>query len=291
MILKRLLLNTKEGRGDLADNLSLTKRILTSAFVITVVALTVFFFPSWVFSLLASLMIGAALTEFFRLVEKKGIFVYKYVGVAIGMCVPIIMYFQMGGEGYFTLEPFFIVFACMFIFVLQFIRRDSSQALASIAVTLFGLLYIAWFFSFFVKLKFLQNGAMLVAFLVLVTKMGDVGAYLIGNAFGKHNLIPRISPHKTIEGTIGGLAFSIASAVAAKSFLPHFPYGHLIVLGALLGILAQVGDLAESLLKRDCGVKDSGMILPGFGGMLDLVDSLLFTTPIFYFYIVVLVKQ
>ena len=274
----------------MADNLSLTKRIFTSILLVALTGLVIFFFPNWVFSILASIMAGVALQEFFSLVEKKNIFVYKYFGIIIGMCVPLIIYFQMGGEGYFTLEPFFIVIACLFIFVLQFIRRDSSQALTSIAVTLFGLLYIAWFFSFFIKLKFLPNGALLVTFLILVTKMGDVGAYLIGNAFGKHNLIPRISPHKTVEGTIGGLVFSIATAAACKSFLPAFPYGHLIVLGTLLGILAQVGDLAESLLKRDCNVKDSGSALSGFGGMLDLMDSLLFTTPIFYFYVVVLMK-
>ena len=275
----------------MADNVTFTKRVLTSALLVTLVALVVFLFPNWVFSLMASAMIGIALMEFFNLVAKKNIFVYKYFGIIVGMCVPLIIYFQMGGEGYFTLEPFFIVIACLFIFVLQFIRRDSSQALASIAVTLFGLLYVAWFFSFFVKIKFLQNGTLLVAFLILVTKMGDVGAYLVGNAIGRHNLIPRISPHKTIEGTVGGLAFSITSAIASKSYLPAFSYAHLIALGALLGILAQVGDLAESLLKRDCGVKDSGSMLPGFGGVLDLMDSLLFTTPIFYFYIVVLMKR
>ncbi|MDD5136281.1 MAG: phosphatidate cytidylyltransferase [Candidatus Omnitrophica bacterium] len=275
----------------MADNLSLTKRISTSFLILTLVALIIFFFPNWVFSILASAMIGIALAEFFNLVARKKIFVYKYFGIVIGMCVPLIIFFQMGGEGYFTLEPFFIVIACLFIFVLQFIRRDSSQALTSIAITLFGLLYIAWFFSFFIKLKFLQNGAFLVTFLVLVTKMGDVGAYLVGNAIGKHNLISRISPHKTVEGTVGGLAFSLMTAVACKGFLPDFPYGHLIVLGILLGILAQVGDLAESLLKRDSGVKDSGSILSGFGGMLDLIDSLLFTTPIFYFYVVVLMKR
>jgi len=275
----------------LADNLSLTKRILTSVLIVTLVALVIFFFPNWVFAALAMVMIGIGLAEFFSLAERKGIVVYKHFGVVIGMCVPLIIFFQMGGEGYFTLEPFFIVIACLFIFVLQFIRRDSSQALMSIAVTLFGLLYIAWFFSFFIKLKFLHNGALLVAFLILVTKMGDVGAYLVGNAVGRHNLIPRISPHKTVEGTVGGLVFSVMSAAASKSFLPDFPYGHLIVLGVLLGILAQVGDLAESLLKRDSGVKDSGSALSGFGGMLDLIDSLLFTTPIFYFYIVVLMKR
>lgn len=272
------------------DNISLAKRTISGILLTALAWLITFYFPNWVFSLLASVMIGIGLAEYFDIVEKKGIFIYKYFGIIVGMCVPVIIYFQMGYEGYFTLEPFFIVIACLFIFVLQFIRRDSSQALASIAVTLFGLLYIAWFFSFFIKLKFLPDGTLLVAFLIIVTKMGDIGAYFIGNFFGHHNLIPRISPHKTIEGTIGGLFFSVASALASKAYLVKFSYNHLFVLGILLGILAQVGDLAESLLKRDCGVKDSGHNLSGFGGMLDLMDSLLFTAPIFYFYIMVLMR-
>lgn len=272
------------------DNRSLARRVITSILIVTLVGLVTFYFPNWAFSLLASCMIGVGLLEFFSLVEKKGIFVYKYFGVTIGMCVPIIIYFQRGIEGYFTLEPFFIVIACLFIFLLQFIRRDSSQALSSIAVTLFGLLYIAWFFSFFIKLKFLPDGARLVGFLILVTKMGDVGAYFIGNFFGRHSLIQRISPRKTVEGTIGGLVFSAASALASKAYLPYFHYGHLAVLGVLLGILALLGDLAESLIKRDCGVKDASANLSGFGGVLDLVDSLLFTAPIFYFYILVFMK-
>ena len=273
------------------DNLSFARRTVTSILIITLVALVIFFFPNWVFTLLASIMIGVSLKEFFSLAEKKNIIVYKYFGISVGMLVPIIVFYQKGLEGYFTLEPFFIVIACLFIFVLQFIRRDSSQALASIAVTLFGLLYIAWLFSFFVKLKFMPGGALLVSFVVLVTKMGDIGAYLVGSLIGKRNLIPRISPHKTVEGTIGALVFSVLSAILSKLYLPNFPMGHLIVLGFLLGILAQVGDLAESLLKRDCGVKDSGTIFSGFGGMFDLIDSLLFTTPIFYFYVEVLIKR
>jgi len=269
---------------------NLARRIVSSALILSLAALITFFFPNWAFSLLASGLIGVALYEFFTIVGRKGIFVYKYFGIIVGMCVPIIIHFQMGAEGYFTLEPFFIVIACLFIFVLQFIRRDSSEALTSIAVTMFGLLYIAWFFSFFIKLKFLPEGALLVSFLILVTKMGDVGAYFIGGYFGQHSLIPRISPKKTIEGTVGGLIFSLLAAVMSKTYLPKFPYGHLITLGMLLGILAQVGDLAESLLKRDCAVKDAGTNLSGFGGLLDIIDSLLFTAPIFYFYIVVLMK-
>ena len=264
---------------------------MTSAIVFAVVALVIFVLPNWAFTLLASLMIGVSLSEFFALAEKKGIVVYKYFGISIGMLIPIIVYFQKGLEGYFTIEPFIIVIACLFIFVLQFTRRDSSQALSSIAITLFGLLYIAWLFSFFVKLKFMPQGAYLVAFVILVTKVGDVGAYFVGRSIGRHSLIPRISPNKTVEGTIGGLVFSVVAAVLSKLYLPDFPMGHLVVLGLLLGVLASVGDLAESLLKRDGAVKDSGGILPGFGGMLDLIDSLIFTAPIFYFYVEVMMKR
>lgn len=273
----------------MANKGSLRKRVISSALILTLAGLVVFYFPNWVFSLLASSMIGCALWEFFNLAERKGIFVYKYFGIFIGMLVPIIIYFQMGMEGYVTMEPFFIVIACLFTFVLLFTRRENSQALSSIAVTMFGLLYIAWFFSFFIKLKFLPQGPLLVVFLIVVTKMGDVGAYFIGRSFGKHSLIPRISPNKTVEGTIGGLIFSVGSALAGKLYLPDFSFAHLLILGLLLGILAQVGDLAESLLKRDCAVKDAGNSISGFGGMLDIIDSLIFTVPIFYFYVKVLI--
>jgi len=274
----------------MADKSSLKNRLISSALILTLVAIIIFHSPNWVFSLLASAMIGCGLWEFFNLAEKKGIFVYKYFGVFIGMLVPITLYFQSGMEGYFAVEPFFIVIACLFTFVLLFIRRENSQALASISVTMFGLLYIAWFFSFFVKIKFLPQGASLVAFLILVTKMGDVGAYFAGRSIGKHSLIPRISPNKTVEGTVGGLIASVATALVSKLYLPGYSYAHLLILGLLLGILAQVGDLAESLIKRDCNVKDAGDNISGFGGILDIIDSLLFTAPIFYFYVRVLIK-
>lgn len=274
----------------MADKSSLKNRILSSVLILTLVAIIIFSCPNWAFALLASAMIGCGLWEFFNLVQKKGIFVYKYFGILVGMLVPLILYFQSGMEGYFAAEPFLIVIACLFTFVLLFIRRDNSQALSSVSVTMFGLLYIAWFFSFFVKLKFLPQGALLVAFLILVTKMGDVGAYFVGRSFGKHSLIPRISPNKTVEGTIGGLIASVATALVSRSYLPNYSFGHLLTLGLLLGILAQVGDLAESLIKRDCNVKDAGNNISGFGGVLDVIDSLLFTAPIFYFYVRVLIK-
>ncbi len=263
---------------------------MSSLLITGLVFLITFFFPTWVFALLASAFIGVGLNEYFGMVEKKGIFVHKYFGIITGMLIPAIVYFEYGTLGFADLEPFYIVLACLFAFILQFTRRDNSHALAAIAITLLGLLYIGWFFSFFVKVKFLPGGERLVAFVILVTKSSDIGAYFTGRAFGRHSLIPRISPSKTIEGTIGGFLSSLGVSIASKSFLPALSFKHLFILGVLLGVLSQVGDLAESLLKRDCMVKDSGQNLSGVGGVLDVIDSLIFTTPIFYFYMLLLVR-
>ena len=123
------------------------------------------------------------------------------------------------------------------------------------------------------------------AFLISVTKGGDIGAYIIGSLLGKHALIPRISPKKSIEGFAGAIVFSFALAALFKGYLHFIPYYHILILGGMLGLLAQAGDLSESLIKRDCGVKDAGAVFPGLGGALDVLDSLLFTAPVFYFYV------
>jgi phosphatidate cytidylyltransferase len=172
---------------------------------------------------------------------------------------------------------------------MQFVRRESSGVIAGISVTIFGILYIAWFLSFLVKIRYMPNGAWLLGTLLLITKSGDIGAYLVGSRFGKTLLIPRISPKKSIEGALGGLIFSVLAALVSKNFL-LYSWTHLLMLGICLGILGQLGDLSESLMKRDCGVKDSGRIFSELGGVLDVIDSLLFTGPVFYFYLNVIVK-
>jgi phosphatidate cytidylyltransferase len=113
---------------------------------------------------------------------------------------------------------------------------------------------------------------------------------LIGSSFGKrkHPLLPKVSPNKSVEGTLGALLVSACTALIVSSFLPeelHFPLWQIFFMGAFFGGLGQLGDLSESLIKRDCGVKDSGKFLPGMGGVLDIIDSLLFSAPAFYLYI------
>jgi phosphatidate cytidylyltransferase len=172
---------------------------------------------------------------------------------------------------------------------MQFRRRENSGIIADISTTIFGILYVSWFLSFLIKIRYLANGIRFFVFILLITKLGDIGAYFIGTRFGKTPLIPRISPKKSVEGAMGGLIFSLLGALASRPF-SNLPYAPLVFIGIFLGLLGQLGDLSESLMKRDCQVKDSGNIIPGMGGVLDLIDSLLFTAPVFYFYMNIISK-
>jgi phosphatidate cytidylyltransferase len=258
----------------------LTKRIISSAIIIGIIVGTIFI--DWLCSLLIIVFIIIGLYEFFTICEHKGINIYKYFGIGMGIVIPLsIMSHFEPTKGW---ELLFIVLALFFLILMQFRRRQNSGVIVDISTTLFGILYVSWFFSFLIKIRYLPSGIGLLSTVLLITKLGDIGAYIVGMRFGKTPLIPRISPKKSVEGSIGGLLFSISGALVSKAFL-HFSYLHLISMGIFLGILGQLGDLSESLIKRDCEVKDSGNIFPGLGGVLDAIDSLLFTAPAFYFYI------
>ena len=136
-----------------------------------------------------------------------------------------------------------------------------------------------------ISLKLLPDGAAWVAYTILTVKGGDMAAYFVGKKFGKTKLLEHVSPKKSIEGAIGQMCATIILSVGSVFYL-HVSPVHLLIMGAAVGALALLGDLAESLIKRDAGVKDSGAI-PGLGGMLDVMDSLLFTVPVVYFYLTV----
>lgn len=233
-----------------------------------------------VFAAAVIFLISAGLYEFFGLIEKKGIHIYKYFGMAMGIVIPVSILFRF--ELTKSWELLFIVAALLCIFVLQLKRKDNSQAVVSISTTFFGILYVSWFFSFLIKLR--QISPWYLFAIIFITKSSDIGAYLIGSRFGRRHLVPRISPKKTVEGSLGGLLFSILTAVSCKQIF-GFGFLHSALIGAGIGLLAELGDLSESLIKRDCQVKDSGNLFPGLGGVLDIIDSLLFTAPAFYFYI------
>jgi phosphatidate cytidylyltransferase len=274
----------KNAREDSANKFAL--RTIISIALISLIGVVVYAFPLWLYCLVVAVFVAVGQFEFFRMVENKNIFVYKYFGTVVGSLIPVAIFLGHGLPELKNLEPFFIVVASLMALTLQFTRKDNARDhLVSMALTLFSLFYIAWFFSFFVKLRFLENGSNLITFLIAVTKGADIGAYLVGSRFGRRELIPRISPKKTVEGTLGGILVSLIIALTVGRFLTDFSLIHLFALGIMLAVLGQVGDLAESLIKRDCSVKDSGLSLSAIGGVLDVIDSLLFTAPIFYFYV------
>lgn len=267
----------------------LSKRILSATIIILVCFVGAFSMA--IFNLVILTFTFLGLYEFFTMLEKKGISIYKYFGIGMGLIIPAsIMYrFELTSKW----ELLFIVLALLFLITMQLKRRENRGAVVGISTTLFGILYIAWFFSYLVRIRLMPNGINYVVYLVIITKMTDIGAYLIGSRFGKRPLFPRISPKKSVEGAIGGLVFSVLAAIAFKFFMPEqiFSLWHLALLGLFIGILGQLGDLSESLIKRDCETKDSANIIPGFGGILDVIDSLLFTAPVFYFYLNIYLKN
>ena len=261
----------------------LKQRIISTIVLVALVVLSVFFNP--IFIIIISLFTLGGLYEFFSLIEKKGVPAYKYSGAVVGLIIPISIFFKFElTKGW---ELLFIVIGLISLFVLQIARKDNEKAVFSISTTIFGILYVSWFFSFIVKIKLLPCGNALLGAMIFITKASDIGAYLVGTKFGKHALLSWISPKKSFEGAVGGVFFGILAALASASFLPNidaFSNIHLIFIGFSLSIIGQLGDLSESLIKRDCLAKDSSSIFPGIGGALDIIDSLLFTAPAFYFY-------
>ncbi len=165
--------------------------------------------------------------------------------------------------------------------------RELRHTLGDLATLYFGLLYVGFTLGHFLPLRALPDGVFLVFFVLFVTWAGDTGAYVFGLHFGSRPLAPAISPKKTVEGLIGGVVLAMLAALVARAwFLPAFTLPEAAAVGVGLGVIGALGDLVESALKRSAGVKDSGSLIPGHGGMLDRIDSLLFTTPALYYYLV-----
>jgi len=171
-------------------------------------------------------------------------------------------------------------------FLIEILRRKPPAALLNVSAALLGVLYVGWLFGrHLILLRQMSDGRNLIFLLMGVTWSGDIGAYLVGMRFGKHKIIPAISPGKSVEGYLAGIVFSCVVALAFRHWLlSNIGFLHIIILGIGLAIIGQIGDLAESLLKRGANMKDSGRIMPGHGGILDRCDSMIFIAPALYYY-------
>ncbi len=259
----------------------LTKR--TYVTISWILFITLFIWVKAVFLLVITLLSMLGVYEFYRMVENKGVYPFYYMGLLVAGFIPMSLYF--GFELNRDWQLFLVITGLITIFLLQIRRKENEGATAGIAVSIFGILYISWTLTFLLRLRLLEEGVGLSAMTIVATKICDILAYLIGSRFGSRPFMPRVSPRKTWEGFWAGLIGAVICTIIFSLFISLLHLKDALILGLLIGVFGQLGDISESLIKRDCHVKDSGNLFPGLGGVLDIVDSLLFTSPIVYFYV------
>src|SRR5947207_11597934 len=281
-------------------------RFISTIALWTIALLIMFSGYEILFWLLISLFGMIGLLEFYRMLDHAHLPNFKITGLICGaiMLAGSFYYFsRIGPAGSYDFEVAVLLFFLLTVFGRQmFARLRHDEPLRTMAYTVFGLLYVLWLFNFTTKILYLTprsgsgivTGQFYVLYLIAVTKFSDMGAYLTGSAFGRHLMSPHISAKKTWEGFFGALALALLCSLALAKLMPghlsKLTWTHATVLGLLLGFAAVIGDLAESIIKRSTGVKDSGNLLPGIGGALDLVDSLLFTAPLLFFYMRLVIR-
>ncbi|MCP5059789.1 MAG: phosphatidate cytidylyltransferase [bacterium] len=294
--------NSGESKGKKPRS-NLTLRLITAAMLIPPIIFVIFQPGPWVLgAVLVITMFGVS--EFYDMIEAKGAEPLRTFGMTAAAALPVIAY--LGSEYLATLVLSAVLLGVM---VAQLGKARIAESLASISGTFFGVFYVGWLLSHAVVLRSFEAqvaqrfgpeaaagidpaaGAFFLFFTISVVIGGDVGAYFVGGAYGKHKLAPFVSPNKTVEGALGAMAAGMIMALFNKvlfdTFWPELSddLGFLAcaVLAVVLNIVGILGDLVESLLKRDAQVKDSGGILPGTGGVLDRIDSNLLAIPVMYY--------
>jgi phosphatidate cytidylyltransferase len=279
-------------------------RRLVSSLVLWTIVLTALFskhrwVSDYVFLVIMVFLAVSGLAEFYGLVNKRELVCFKGWGILGGVLLMVGTFLNLTGKlgrsdspaRVNDFETSFLILFVLGLCVRQFLSRRNTTGLLAISTTLFGLMYVPWLLNFIQKINFFPDvdGHYYLLYFVLITKFSDTGAYAVGSLIGKHKMIPRISPGKTWEGFGGAIALSTLASVVFVHFLGSRMAGmntvHAVILGIVLSVSAVVGDLIESLFKREAGVKDSGQLFPGIGGILDLLDSLLFNAPIMYLYL------
>ncbi|MES2657825.1 MAG: CDP-archaeol synthase [Verrucomicrobiota bacterium] len=282
------------------------RRSASTLFLWGLVTAIFFSGKSWAMLALIGFLTMVATIEYFKMMRAAGVKCFPCFGIALAAVYSGFLYwrFQQGGKSLpQDIDALAVFMAIAVPFTLQ-LRHPirGMEALQAVAVNLLGFIYIAFLFNFAARVTFLapgaadvpglvgKSGAFLLLWLLAVTKFTDMGAYITGSMIGRHKMIPHVSPGKTWEGFGGALLFAQLAGCGLYALFPqhlHFltSWGHVIFLGVLLSVLAVIGDLAESVLKRSINAKDSGSMLPGIGGSLDLIDSICFTAPALYFYL------
>lgn len=239
-----------------------------------------------VFSLFIAGLAAMGLYEYFDIVQHRKVPAEMAAGIILGTLVAL-----SGHTGQLTVTTLALCAAAGIVCFTHMFRKGQSAE--GTATSVFGVLYVGWFFCHVSLLRAEPvTGAGLATLLLVTVALTDAGAYATGKLIGRHKLAPKLSPNKTWEGAIGGLTFSVTGAtvmyVLSRDYaaLPQWPYFQYALVGAVLSVVSQLGDLAESGMKRSANVKDSGFLFPGHGGVLDRCDGYLFAAPVLYYMVV-----
>jgi phosphatidate cytidylyltransferase len=282
------------------------RRLASSLFLWGVVLTALFsgnrLVSDYVFVSLMLLLAVSGLIEFYGMARMRDLVCFRGWGVAGAVLLMGGTFLHCTGRlGIYNspsrandFESLFLILFVLGLCVRQFMSKTNTAGILAISTTLFGLMYVPWLMNFITKINYFPvlrpgDGTFFVLYFILVTKFSDMGAYAIGSLIGRHKMIPRISPGKTWEGFAGAIAVSTGASVVfahcAGAHMEGMTTLHAVILGVVLSVGAIIGDLIESLFKREAGLKDSGRLFPGIGGILDLLDSLLFNAPLMYLYL------
>ena len=270
----------------------LLQRIITAVISIPLLIAAIVWGGELVFLFLVLVFGAVGLYEFFRAALPEEHYLGKALGIALGIFILSCVFIESRevpakGSGAYFLTLAGCTGSILVLFFYHILNaRDMVLTVNRLALTVFGVFYISLFFSYLLLLNTGARGPSLILFLLFVTWAGDAASYFVGSWKGRRLLCPGISPKKTVEGAVGGLLGGMVTALACDFLILKgaSPLGSMCA-GAGINIMNQFGDLGESVLKRAFGIKDSGGVFPGHGGVLDRLDSLLFAAPFFYFWV------
>ena len=256
------------------------KRVLTGVVAIPIVVGIVYYGSPLLFLLFVAAVTLMGVREYFTIIDRTGISVFPIHGIILSFLLLLSFYFN----GSFMMEWGLI--ASVTLFAAWFFHEGNVKvSIDQISFTLFGILYTAGLGGYFLLISKLEGGRQMIVFILLFVWTGDSAAFYVGRKLGERKLLELVSPNKTIAGAVANVMGTLIAALLASSlFFNEIPLIHCLIVAFICGIIGQFGDLAESLIKRNCQVKDSGTLIPGHGGVLDRIDSLLFVGPAFYCY-------
>ncbi len=273
-------------------------RILV-AIILVPLTIYIFLYGDKSFLVYVMTVIGIGTYEIYRMMENKGIIVNKKLGVTFGCAIPLVLYSNLSknqralGENVdISMGILLLIIAIFILYSIRIYQNKVDGSASYISYTFLGIFYIGFLFSYVLPIKYMINGSKWLVTIQILVWISDTFAYLVGITFGRRFFsrgLCEISPKKSIEGSLGSIFFTILTMFLIKAFLfkKLNIYGiHLVLVPVLISIVGQVGDLAESIFKREFGVKDSGKLLGAHGGVFDRYDSLIWVFPMMFYYII-----